>query len=468
MGYICLLDTLDSRRDAIVLALRPLLDDADSLDPDRFLTTRLSQVDADTIAVVGLGAHADDRELGVVRLLSDLGCDVLVYGHNWDRAPLGVRCRALLAGAGSVLDTSQPDFESTLAGRLALAIRRNRERRDEEQRLRETMGRLGIVGENPAMRALGRWLLKVGPLSDLPVLITGETGTGKELIARAIHQLDQRRRHGPFVPLNCATLGAGLAESELFGHRKGAFTGASHDRAGLVRAANGGMLLLDEIGELDVGLQAKLLRVLQENRVRGVGEDREEAVSVRVLAATNRDLGELVEQGRFRKDLFYRLSLLTTKAPALSERGNDIEILVDHFLHKHGGGRTLRAAPSLVSALKAMSLPGNVRQLENLIQHAVAHAREDSTIGIEELPASVWDQLSNGMARPASETADDDWTALLDTNAWNLAQSMMTCERHFLKAALTRARGNQSATARLLGITPRSIYNKLRKHRIAR
>src|SRR5262249_16809318 len=147
----------------------------------------------------------------------------------------------------------------------------NEERRKDEQRLADMMARLGIVGQSAVMRSLGRWLLKVGPLSDLPVLVSGETGTGKELIARAIHDLDPKRCRGPFVPLNCATLGASLAESELFGHKKGAFTGAANDRRGLIRAADGGTLLLDEIGELELALQAKLLRVLQENRVRGVG-----------------------------------------------------------------------------------------------------------------------------------------------------------------------------------------------------
>ena len=233
------------------------------------------------------------------------------------------------------------------------------------------------------MQTLSRWILKISPLSDLPVLINGETGTGKELIARAIHGLDPKRSRGPFVPLNCAALGTSLAESELFGHRKGAFTGASKDRRGLVRSADGGTLFLDEIGDLELGLQGALLRVLQENRVRGVGEDREDRVNVRVVAATNRELPALVEQGRFRMDLFYRLNLLTTTAPTLAERGDDIEVLVRYFVHKYGGERTLSPAPSLLAALKAMSLPGNVRQLENLIRHAVVNAQSDGTLGIE-------------------------------------------------------------------------------------
>ncbi len=465
MSSICFLDELPSRREAIVLALRPLLDHACGLDPDVFPSIAVQRLAPDTIALVGLGNRCDDAAFNIVRELCDRGCHLLVYAHDWDHAPLSLRCKALLAGAGTVLDASDAEFESKLARRLSLAIRKHEERRQDEQRLSEVMTRLGIVGQSAVMRALGRWIRKVGPLSDLPVLISGETGTGKELIARAIHALDPKRRQGPFVPLNCATLSASLAESELFGHRKGAFTGAVQDRRGLIRAAHGGTLLLDEIGDLELTLQAKLLRVLQEHRVRGVGEDREEPVSVRIIAATNRELVALIDQGRFRKDLFYRLSLLATNAPALSERGNDMEILVDHFFRKYGGGRTLRAAPSLLSALKAIKLPGNVRQLENLIQHAIVHARDDGTLGIEELPASVWDQLSHASPRQTGDHPAQDWAAVLDTNSWNLSRSLLTCERHFLKAALTRSHGNQSATARLLGVTPRSIYNKLRKHR---
>jgi transcriptional regulator with PAS, ATPase and Fis domain len=463
---ISLFDRQRPRASAIVRSLVPLLDHAEVLDPDDVRSDRNDVCAAPSIAIVGFGA-LDDAEFDIVRLLGRRGSDVIVYADGWRQAPLALRCAGLLAGTGDVVDTSGPQFVPELTKRLTTAIGRHRARHVEQQQLIETMTRLGIIGASRQMLALGRGLVKIGPLSDLPVLVTGETGTGKELVAHAIHDLDPRRRSGPFVPVNCGALSATLAESELFGHRKGAFTGALQDRRGLVRAAHGGTLFLDEISDLEPGLQGKLLRVLQEHRVRGVGDDSEEAVSVRVLAATNRDLSAMVDQGRFRIDLFYRINLLTMRVPPLSERRDDVERLVVHFVRKYGNGRALQVAPSLVAALRTIALPGNVRQLENLIRHAVVEAKEDGMLGIEQLPESVWDQVSKAASAGAVDVAGQDWAAVLETNAWNLSKSLLTCERQFLKAALVRAQGNQSATARLLGVTPRSIYNKIRKHRLA-
>ena len=175
-----------------------------------------------------------------------------------------------------------------------------------------------------AMTDVFRSIIRFSTLSDLPVLIVGETGTGKEGLARALHRLDPKRKEGPFVAVNCGAIAAPLAESEFFGHRRGAFTGADRDRKGLVRSAEGGVLFLDEIGELDAALQAKLLRVLQESRVLGVGEDRDIQVNVRVVAATNRDLDQMGQQSRFRADLFHRLNVLSIRVPPLSERADDL------------------------------------------------------------------------------------------------------------------------------------------------
>jgi transcriptional regulator with GAF, ATPase, and Fis domain len=234
------------------------------------------------------------------------------------------------------------------------------------------MQQQGIVGQSQAITAVFQTLLRVSPLSDLPILITGETGTGKELLAHAIHQLDPKRCDGPFMALNCAAISPGLAESELFGHRRGAFTGADHDRKGLIRAAEGGVLLLDEIGELDDASQAKLLRVLQEHRVLGIGEEREVPISVRIIAATNRDLGEMVQQRRFRADLFHRLNVLAIHIPPLRERPTDLKPLIEHFVHKYQDLRPdspLVLAPEFIEAVtqtlgvkyRAITMPSQQR-----------------------------------------------------------------------------------------------------------
>jgi transcriptional regulator with GAF, ATPase, and Fis domain len=285
------------------------------------------------------------------------------------------------------------------------------------------------------------------------------------------------------VALNCAALSPDLAEAELFGHRRGAFTGAEYERKGLFRAAEGGVIFLDEIAELRLELQAKLLRVLQENRLLVLGEDRETAINVRLLAATNRDLRERIAQGAFRADLFHRLNVLPIYVPPLRERPEDVEMLVNHFLHKHrelNPSSSLVAAPEFIQGLQSAGLPGNARQVENLVRQAIARKEDDAPLGLTDLPRDLWEELS---VRASLTNAEEKSTArneslsevpaadssvfplrLLEQNAWNLSRSVRHFERLLLDLALRRAHGNQSETARLLGITPRSIYNKLRQH----
>jgi transcriptional regulator with GAF, ATPase, and Fis domain len=467
---IYVLDSVTSRRTRLIDELSPLLATAIVADSYRDYPALFTHSSQPSVALLGLNASAEDRELPAARALASSGLAVLVYADEWRNASLSRRCRALLAGVTDVHDAGDAQFTAALRVALLKAMQDCEEKRQEDRSIAASLEQLGIVGGGAPMMALGRWIQKVAPLSDLPVLITGETGTGKELVARAVHRLDPKRGRGPFVPLNCAALTSTLAESELFGHRKGAFTGATSDRRGLIRAAHGGTLFLDEIGELELSLQAKLLRVLQENRVRPVGDDHEDPVSVRVVAATNRDLHAMVEQGQFRRDLLYRLNLLTVRMPSLSERGDDIETLVAHFLKKYGAGPHVHIGATLIDAVKALHLPGNVRQLENLIRYAIVQANQGGTLGLEHLPSVVWDELSQ--AAPAAQAAAaepsaDRWTTVFDMNKGNLSRSVSTCERQLLQVAMSRAHGNRSAAARLLGITPRSVYNKLRKHRLA-
>jgi len=331
------------------------------------------------------------------------------------------------------------------------------------------------------MIALFRWIKRASAASDLPVLFTGETGTGKELVARAIHRLDPKRCHGPFVPVNCIALSPGVADSELFGHRRGSFTGAIEDHRGFFRSADRGVLFLDEIADLEMALQGKLLRVLQDSRVMAVGENRELTVNARVVAATNKDPRALITEGRFRLDLYHRLAVLEARVPPLSERRDDIALLVAHLVEKHVALRSTRPPvhAGFVETLERISLPGNVRQLENLVCRALALGSDDAPLGVEDLPPEVLDQLGRpapptvaGPQPEVTRTASAghppgtpaDWSDFLAAHSGSLSRCLGACERVLLQAALDSAHGNQSQAARLLGITARSVYNKLRRH----
>jgi transcriptional regulator with PAS, ATPase and Fis domain len=268
------------------------------------------------------------------------------------------------------------------------------------------------------------------------------------------------------VAVNCGAISPALAESELFGHRKGAFTGAQGDRKGLVRSAEGGVLFLDEISEMELPLQAKLLRVLQDNRVLGVGDDEEVGVDVRVLAASNRDLEEMVRQQKFRADLFHRVNVLSVRLPSLRERPDDMLPLLRHFLRKHGPERAepVGVEREVLDALTQVSLPGNVRELENLVRGALIHKQDDAPLRLSDLPAAVWRQLADVGTTPPSESIGS--VEAPAGRSFNLAGALQVFEKRLIEAALSSAHGNQTETARLLGITPRSVYNKLRKYQL--
>jgi transcriptional regulator with GAF, ATPase, and Fis domain len=433
-----------------------------------------------SVAVVGLGGRLcpGDVALEVIRTLKQGGLTVISHEEGADSWPIGTRCRALLAGSSWVLDSADVSFARELGRLIAQTVRAGSDRQAAEGQVIEAMRRLGVVGKSEAMMSVFRQVFQVSTLSDLPILIAGETGTGKELVAHAIHQLDRKRRHGPFIALNCGALSPGLAESELFGHRRGAFTGAERDRRGLIRAAEGGVLFLDEVGELSVDLQVKLLRVLQERRVLGLGEDQEVAVSVRVIAATNRNLEELVQQRKFRADLFHRLSVLTISIPPLRERRADLEPLIEHLVKKHevlGRAGAVVVSPDFVEALRQVDLPGNVRQLENVVRQALVNKETDAPLTLRDLPVEIWRQLAERWEGHVDRREPGDSAPLSSclvnlvfANGWNLAQALHHCERILLEAALRRKRGNQSQTARLLGLTPRSVYSKIRRHHLSR
>src|SRR5919205_199054 len=350
------------------------------------------------LVAVDVGPEACDALAARVGALRGAGLVVVCYGDGVLRWPLGRRCQILLAGALDLLDSARAEFADELARTLTRLESAEAHRGVEDGKLRGLMRRLGVVGESREMLAAFRWVVRASALSDLPALVTGETGTGKEVLVNALHRLDEKRCRGPFVALNCSAINPNLAESELFGHRRGAFTGAEAGRKGLIRSADGGVLFLDEVGDLDPQLQAKLLRVIQERRVLGVGDDREVDVHVRVVAATNRDLGELVRQGRFREDLFHRLNTLSVHLPPLRQRADDIGPLVEHFINKHrppdGDRQSLNAGPEFIDALKLLRLPGNARELEHLVARVVGARETAGPLGLLDLPADAWRELA--------------------------------------------------------------------------
>jgi two-component system response regulator PilR (NtrC family) len=310
------------------------------------------------------------------------------------------------------------------------------------------------LGRSPAMIAVTDLVKRAAP-SRSTVLITGESGTGKERVARAIHAQSDRAR-GPFLVVNCGALPDALMESELFGHEKGAFTGAFARHTGLFREAEGGTLLLDEVGELPASLQVKLLRVLQERSVRPVGGAHEVPVDVRLLAATNRDIEAEVATGKFRQDLYYRLNVIRLVLPPLRERREDLPWLAEHFLQKFSAEMSkdvLAMTPDALRALERYPFPGNVRELENIIERAVALSG-GRTIGLGDLPPEV-----SGLAGAPTPVL-----AELPPEGCELDAVLGELERRLLMAALERTGGVRKHAATLLGVTFRSIRYRLKKH----
>lgn len=393
----------------------------------------------------------------------------------------GLECIQELRASGAVMDvifiTAFADVEATIAAlragaadfvlkpfrleQIVTAVERCFERRwlaRENTALHRQVndfvdrlyGTAGLVGRSQPMRDVSEVIKRVAP-TPTSVLIEGETGTGKELAARAIHRFSGQR--GAFVPVNCVAISPDLIESELFGHTKGAFTGAHQAREGLFSFANGGILFLDEISEMPIGLQAKLLRVLESRKIRPVGSDRELPVNVRILTATNRNLGEEVKAGRFREDLYYRLNVVTIRMPSLRECVEDIPELLD-FLSKNLaqelGMSPVSFTQEEISRLQQYAWPGNVRELRNLVERALLLGR---------LP---WDALGGTSASPDSTAASNAKTTGFPTD-WTLEQVEM---KHMLRV-LDTTEGNKSEAARRLGVSRKTLERKLRSRATA-
>jgi two-component system response regulator HydG len=345
---------------------------------------------------------------------------------------------------------TKPVRLAELRTRLARAIETGALRRTNlelRRQIDKRFGFEGIVGHSPAMQRVFEVLGQVSA-TNATVLILGESGTGKELVARAIHENSPRKQRR-FVAVNCAALSEGLIESELFGHVKGAFTGAVAGKEGRIVYADGGTLFLDEVGDMPLATQAKLLRVLESREVQPVGGNQLQKVDVRLLAATNRDLRAMVAAGTFREDLLFRLQVVALALPPLRERSGDVPLLIDHFIHEFAEqhGRAVRGiAPEARSALVRYDWPGNVRELRNAIENMVLLSPSD-VLALEDVPDSV-----RAQSRPSA-------------GGYELAgRSLDEVERDLIEANLELAHGNREQAAKILGIGERTLYRKLKAY----
>ena len=401
------------------------------------VVTDYSMPDMDGVQLVQ-AVHERDESLPVVMLTA----------HGSER----VAVRAMKSGAYEYV-TKPFDIDE-----ISLVIDRALEARSlrvQNRRLtaEKALGR-AIIGDSPAMRRVLDAVNRVGP-KDITVLVRGDTGTGKELIASLIHA-ESRRASRPLVRFNCAAIPGELAEAELFGHTRGAFTGAAQARRGFFAEANGGTLVLDEVGELSAPVQAKLLRALQEGEIQPVGAGRVEKVDVRVVACTNRDLAEEARAHRFREDLYYRLAVVELLVPPLHEHAEDIPALSAEFTRRYAerfGMQDVRLAPDLVEALRRAEWPGNIRQLENAIARMVALG------GGGEIPLEAFAGASSRVAEPGAEPVPD--------GTLSLREQVEALERSVIARTLASVAGNQSEAARRLGLSRGSLIDRLKKYGFA-
>lgn len=416
---------------------------------------RCVEADDGTTAVAAVEQHSYDAVLMDIRMLKMDGREAFRRIHEIQPALPVILMTAYSSVDDAVLMiqegahdylTKPLDFD-----RLRLALERAVDHRqvvERKQQPKETKAvETAIIGESPKMQELLEMISYVAP-TEATVLIYGESGTGKELVAEALHN-NSERRGGPFIKVNCAALAESLLESELFGHEKGAFTGADRQRDGKFVQADGGTLFLDEIGETSQAMQVKLLRVLQEQELQRVGGEETVKVDVRIIAATNRDLEEEVKKGNFREDLYYRLNVVMLTSPALRERDGDIPLLVQHFVEKFAtkNRRTVsRVIPECMALLCAYPWPGNVRELENAIERGVILMRGDE-LTEKSLPLSVQRFNHQDQESVSRQPA-----------------SLFEAEKKLILETLEKTEGNKSEAARRLGITRKTLQNKLNKY----
>jgi DNA-binding NtrC family response regulator len=414
-------------------------------------------------ALALLGRHAPELVISDLRLPGEDGMSLLETLRKLPMPPAFIMITAFgtVEQAVEALKRGADDFltKPLKLDHLRLAVSRALERRELQRQVAAYREMLdggdfhGMIGRSAPMRQLFEQIRRIARAQG-PALILGESGVGKELVARALHRQSERR-DGPFVAINCAGIPAELLESELFGHSAGAFTGAHKARKGLFAEAEGGTLLLDELGEMPPPMQSKLLRILQDGTLRQVGENRERKIDVRIVAATNRDLEAEIDSGRFRADLFYRLETFALRVPPLRERGDDLDLLVANFLSHYGreAGVPVRGiASEALERLRAYPFPGNVRELSNAIERAVVFCRGE-LLELHDLPERI--RGRSYLARPGAATAG------LQHLAGGELLPLRLVEQRYVRQVLAHTGNNKQQAARLLGIGRRTLYRYL-------
>jgi DNA-binding NtrC family response regulator len=426
---------------------------------------RLPDVGADVVLLdlqlPGASGHEVLEGIRNPGFVDPLPTVIMISGHG----TLQDAVRAVRGGAYDYLE--KPLDRERLIVTLRNALERRAMAREVEGLRALTGGRWEMVGVSPAMLALFAQIAKVAP-TRTRVLITGESGTGKELVARALHR-ESALRDRAFVKVNCAAIPPELIESELFGHERGAFTGATQRKKGLFELADGGTIFLDEIGDMVTSAQAKVLRVLQQGEFTRVGGEQTLKVDVRVIAATNRNLPELVAAGQFREDLYFRLNVVPLRAPALRERADDIPLLAQSFIEqtcRENGMKVKAISPSALELLSAYGWPGNVRELRNVIERLVILSEE--SIGEGDLPEEIVAEVARGQRPPAAVEEVDRLELPAAARTLPLREFRDLMERQYIRAKLDEYGWNISRTAVALGIERTNLHKKMRALGIAR
>ena len=461
MGRILIIDDYEPFRDGLGLYLQQRGHQAAAVGSGRAGLKRMKDQSFDLVITDYRMEEMDG--LAVVEAVKREApeTDVMMMTAHGEDTHFSVGVEAMKRGAIDFIEKSFSHDQLWLKIEKALndqAVRRERERLGEQNRyLREEIeSRFGkIVGESPPMQTVLAQVSKVAS-SESSVLIYGESGTGKELVARAVHY-QSKRSEGSFVKVNCGALPAGLVESELFGHERGAFTNAVRRHKGKFELAEGGTIFLDEIGDVPLDTQVRLLRVLQEKQFNRVGGEQTLDADVRVVAATNRPLKQMVEAGTFRRDLFYRLEVIPLSLPPLRERGKDVELLAEHFIRKKCGEMNIPLKSLTSEALTGLAnypWPGNVRELENVIERTIVLADGDE-IGYHDLPLTFDEEMAD--EEVPNEAATDDGELLLN-------ERLDAVERDLIARAMEEAQHVKTKAAALLGIKTSALYYKLDKY----